>query len=135
MALLSWRRAGPAGVCRENFRVPQETEASQALFDPDQVLACGYESKKAEMALAALHARLGQVPAGLFVNSIGCFEGVLHFLSGLPEDEVSKSTFGCFDYDPFATLSRFPLRMYANVPISWWVKPSASWTPGRPSQN
>ncbi len=89
----------------------QETKASQALFDPEQILACGYESEKAEKALAALHARLGQLPAGLFVNSIGCLEGVLRFLSRLPEGEISKSTFGCFDYDPFATLSRFPLRM------------------------
>ncbi|MDJ0629118.1 MAG: LacI family DNA-binding transcriptional regulator [Rhodobacter sp.] len=89
----------------------QQTKAAKALFDPGQVLACGYESDKAEAALAALYARLGQLPAGLFVNSIGCFEGVLRFLSGLPEGDIVRSTFGCFDHDPFATLSRFPLRM------------------------
>ena len=89
----------------------QETKARKALFDADQVMACGYEIKETEKVLSALHARLGQLPAGLFVNSIGCFEGVLRFLSSLPEEEISKATFGCFDHDPFATLSRFRLRM------------------------
>lgn len=89
----------------------QQTEAADALFHEDQILPCGYESAEAEQALAGLHARLGKLPAGLFVNSIDCFEGVLRFLSGLPEAEVARSTFGCFDHDPFAAFSRFPLRM------------------------
>lgn len=100
----------PASAERiQGFR--QQAEASNALFHSDQVLACGYESEKAEQALAALYSRLGQLPAGLFVNSIVCFEGVLRFLSRLPEDEIARSVFGCFDHDPFATLSRFPLHM------------------------
>lgn len=100
----------PASAERiQGFR--QQTEASNALFQPGQILACGYESEKAEQALSALYSRLGKLPAGLFVNSIECFEGVLRFLSRLPEGEIARSVFGCFDHDPFATLSRFPLRM------------------------
>lgn len=100
----------PASADRiQGFR--QQAEAAKVLFDTGQILACGYESEKAEKALAELYSNLGQLPAGLFVNSIGCFEGVLRFLSRLPEGDISRSTFGCFDHDPFATLSRFPLRM------------------------
>ncbi|MCU0912279.1 MAG: LacI family DNA-binding transcriptional regulator [Rhodobacteraceae bacterium] len=89
-----------------------EAGAAGALFDAEaQIRACGYESHRAEAELAALCDRLGRLPAGLFVNSIGCFEGVVRFLGGLSEDAIAACTFGCFDYDPFGTLLRFPLRM------------------------
>ena len=88
-----------------------EAAAAGALFDAGQIIACGYDSARAEAELDALCTRLGRLPAGLFVNSISCFEGVARFLGRLPEGAIAACAFGCFDYDPFGTLLRFPLRM------------------------
>lgn len=88
-----------------------ETGAQGAWFDPAQVIACGYDSLRAESELSALCDRLGRLPAGLFVNSIDCFEGVVRFLGRLPEPDIAACAFGCFDYDPFGLLLRFPLHM------------------------
>ncbi|AUH34352.1 substrate-binding domain-containing protein [Paracoccus tegillarcae] len=100
----------PASAERiQGFR--QRTQAAEAFFSEDQIIACGYEDTKAEQALADLHDELGRLPAGVFVNSIGCFEGVMRYLSRLPEAQICGARLGCYDYDPFATLSRFPLRM------------------------
>lgn len=86
-------------------------ESVQGQCDPSQVLACGYDRQKAGEELSRLYDTLGGLPAGLLVNSIDCFEGVLKFLSRLPESEVSQCTIGCFDYDPFGVLLRFPVHM------------------------
>lgn len=94
----------------------QQANASGAFFEESQILACGYDSENAEEALATLYARLGKLPAGLFVNSIDCFEGVLRFLARLPDGELAQSVFGCFDHDPFVALSRFRLRMIRQRP-------------------
>ncbi len=88
-----------------------EARASGALFDEAQIIACGYDSGRAEAALRGLYDRLGRLPAGLFVNSIDCFEGVVRYLGSLTEEEIAACDFGCFDYDPFGQLLRFPLRM------------------------
>lgn len=85
--------------------------AAGLLYSDAQVIACGYDSTRAEAELAALHQRLGQLPGALYVNSIDCFEGVVRFLARLPEDDIANCVFGCFDYDPFGTLLRFPLFM------------------------
>ncbi len=58
-----------------------------------------------------IHARLGSLPDGLFVNSTIAFEGVVRFLKTLPIDEVRKCAIGCFDYDPFIELLHFPVVM------------------------
>ena len=88
-----------------------EARASGVLFDEAQIIACGYDSARAEAALRGLCDRLGRLPAGLFVNSIDCFEGVVRFLGGLTEEKIAACDFGCFDYEPFGQLLRFPLRM------------------------
>ena len=88
-----------------------EARAAGALFDEGQVMACGYDAARAEAELRAICDRLGRLPAGLFVNSIDCFEGVVRFLGGLSESEIAGCAFGCFDYDPFGTLLRFPVHM------------------------
>jgi len=80
-------------------------------FNPAHIIACGYDSNSAGDEIRKLYDSLGALPAGLLVNSIGCFEGVLQFLSQLPEKEVDRCTIGCFDYDPFCVLLRFPVRM------------------------
>ena len=88
-----------------------EAGSAGALFDGAQIAACGYDSARAEIELRKLCDRLGRLPAGLFVNSIDCFEGVVRFLGCLTEPDIAACDFGCFDYDPFGLLLRFPLRM------------------------
>ena len=61
--------------------------------------------------MQALYQRLGGLPRALFVNSTIALEGVTRFLKTLPDAELARSTFGCFDWDPFAGYLRFPLWM------------------------
>jgi LacI family transcriptional regulator, fructose operon transcriptional repressor len=78
---------------------------------PEQVNACGYEGEKAEAAVRALHKRLGGLPRALFVNSTIALEGVVRFVGGLPPEELRGCTFGCYDWDPFASSLSFPILM------------------------
>jgi LacI family transcriptional regulator, fructose operon transcriptional repressor len=71
----------------------------------------GYDADLAESTVREIHARLGSLPDGLFVNSTIAFEGVVRFLKTLPIDEVRKCAIGCFDYDPFIELLHFPVVM------------------------
>lgn len=77
----------------------------------DQILACGYAPSKAGVAVAELIARLGGLPAALFVNSLTAFEGVLRHFVELPPEALAGSAIGCYDYDPFAAYLQFPVHM------------------------
>lgn len=79
--------------------------------DPRQVDACGYEADLAESAVRALHRELGGLPRALFINSTIALEGVVRFLKTLPADELERCVFGCYDWDPFASVLSFPLLM------------------------
>ena len=79
--------------------------------DDDQVIACGYDPDVALREIEVLYDRLGGLPAGLFANSINVFEALLRFLGRLPEAELQDVSFGCFDYEPYAELLRFPTHM------------------------
>ena len=79
--------------------------------DPEQIDACGYEANLAEAAVRALYARLGGLPRALFVNSTIALEGVVRFLKTLPAAEIEQCAFGCYDWDPFASVLSFPLLM------------------------
>lgn len=85
--------------------------AAGLLRRPDQIDCCGYDAGRAAASVRALRARLGGLPDALFVNSILCFEGVAHVLATLPEAETARLVLGCFDYDPFVALMRFPVIM------------------------
>jgi LacI family fructose operon transcriptional repressor len=78
---------------------------------PGQVIACGYAPRSAMREIAALCNRLGGLPAGVLVNSLTAFEGVLGHLSSLPLDDLRSSVIGCYDYDPFAAYLQFPVHM------------------------
>ncbi|MCC5961400.1 MAG: LacI family DNA-binding transcriptional regulator [Rhodobacteraceae bacterium] len=80
-------------------------------IDPDQILAATYDMEVATQTITDLYQRLGGLPRGLFINSDSVFEGVLRFLATLPEDELTACAFGCFDYEPFGQLLRFPVHM------------------------
>ena len=79
--------------------------------DDDQVIACGYDPEVALTQLHQLHDRIGGLPSGLFANSINVFEALLRFLGQLPEVELQATSFGCFDYEPYGALMRFPVHM------------------------
>jgi LacI family transcriptional regulator, fructose operon transcriptional repressor len=85
--------------------------SSSGQFGPGQVDACGYEPDLAEAAVAALYQRLNGLPRALFVNSTIALEGVVRFLKTLPHAELDRCTFGCYDWDPFASMLSFPLLM------------------------
>ncbi|MCA3453454.1 MAG: LacI family DNA-binding transcriptional regulator [Rhodobacter sp.] len=78
---------------------------------PGQIIACGYAPRSAMREIAALCDRLGGLPAGVLVNSLTAFEGVLGHLSGLPLEDLRSSVIGCYDYDPFAAYLQFPVHM------------------------
>lgn len=77
----------------------------------DQFITCGYSPGSAAREIAALCDRLGGLPAGLFVNSIRAFEGVVSHFVHLPPETFSHSAIGCYDYDPFAAFLQFPVHM------------------------
>ncbi|MEJ6393511.1 LacI family DNA-binding transcriptional regulator [Gymnodinialimonas sp. 2305UL16-5] len=77
----------------------------------DRVLACGYSRTASFYSLQDLYGRLGRLPKGLIINSMGCFEGTLEFLSELPEQEIAMCHFGVWDYDPIAALCRISMPM------------------------
>lgn len=75
------------------------------------VIACGYAPGRASREVAALCDRLGGLPAGLFVNSLTVFEGVVGHLVTLPPEAFAGTAIGCYDYDPFAAFLQFPVHM------------------------
>jgi len=79
--------------------------------DDDQIDACGYEGTLAEAAVRSLHVRIGGLPRALFINSTIALEGVVRFLKTLAADELARCAFGCYDWDPFASVLSFPLLM------------------------
>lgn len=76
-----------------------------------QINVCGYEAEPAHAAIKSLYQGLGGLPKGLFINSTQPLEGVVRFLKTLPANELTKCTFGCYDWDPFACFLSFPLLM------------------------
>jgi LacI family fructose operon transcriptional repressor len=79
--------------------------------DPNQIIAETYDMDAATQSIQALYKKLGGLPRGLFINSDSVFEGVLRFLATLPEKELEACAYGCFDYEPFGQLLRFPVHM------------------------
>jgi LacI family transcriptional regulator, fructose operon transcriptional repressor len=95
-------------------RIDGFTAAIRASFGTlkrEQINACGYEPERAEAAVAALHAHLGGLPRGLFVNSTIALEGVVRFLKTLPHAELEGCAIGSYDWDPFCSFLSFPLLM------------------------
>ena len=92
---------GFSGVVRSHF----------GAVDASQIGACGYEADRAEAAAEGLYRRIGGLPRALFVNSTSALEGVVRFLKCLAPDELARCSFGCYDWDPFASMLSFPLLM------------------------
>jgi LacI family transcriptional regulator, fructose operon transcriptional repressor len=77
----------------------------------EHIIQCGYESEAAERAIRELCDQLGDVPRGIFVNSLTVFEGLMSHMVNLPPSAFERSAIGCFDYDPFAAFFQFPVYM------------------------
>lgn len=85
--------------------------AQNVALHPTQIIAKTYNKDAATRAIEALYEELGGLPRGLFINSDSVFEGTMRFVAGLPEEELRACAFGCFDYEPFGQLLRFPVHM------------------------
>ena len=70
--------------------------------DEGMLFRCGYPPESACDALAAFAAERGRLPAGILVNSIAAFEGLVAFASRRPETALADLVVACFDWDPFA---------------------------------
>jgi LacI family fructose operon transcriptional repressor len=77
----------------------------------DAVDCCGYNPSAARRALARRYESLGRLPAGLFINSITAFEGLVQFTSQLSREALQSAVVGCFDWDPFAAHLPFEVTM------------------------
>ncbi len=86
-------------------------EKSHGPVSAEQLILCGYAPQAAAREIAALCHRIGGLPAGLFVNSLTVFEGVLGHFVRLPPEAFAQSAIGCYDYDPFAAFLQFPVHM------------------------
>ena len=101
-----------------DYATARRAEAFRAVIEEhsgpvaqDQIIQCGYAPRNAAAAVEALCERLGGLPAGLFVNSLTAFEGVMSYFVKLPASAFERSIIGCFDYDPFAAFLQFPVYM------------------------
>lgn len=78
---------------------------------PNAVECFGYDASSARKALARRYESAGRLPAGLLMNSITAFEGLVQFVSRLPQDVWQDTVVGCFDWDPFAAHFPFEVTM------------------------
>ena len=96
---------GVAGEYATDNRVSGFREALRghgAEPGPDSLALCGYPPAHSREALRAYVDRRGELPAGLFINSIAAFEGAIGFASELPAEMLAGCVASCFDWDPFA---------------------------------
>jgi LacI family fructose operon transcriptional repressor len=77
----------------------------------DAVECFGYGAVSSRRALARRYESLGRLPAGLLMNSITAFEGLVQFASRLPREAWHSTVVGCFDWDPFAVHLPFEVTM------------------------
>lgn len=111
---LPYLLGGDAGDYASAQRINAFRAVAAERFGPlpeANVIACGYAPARASRELAALCDRLGGLPAGLFVNSLTAFEGVVGHLVTLPPEAFAGTAIGCYDYDPFAAFLQFPVHM------------------------
>lgn len=105
---------GVANEYATEMRIAGYREALQAQHgvpSPHALNICGYSPAAAQQALAKQYQRLGRLPAGLLINSITAFEGLVDFASTLGADALKHTVVGCFDWDPFAARLPFDVTM------------------------
>ena len=75
----------------------------------------GYDAQSSQAAFERHFAQHGRIPAGLFINGPGNYEGFLRFAASVSIDPATI-TIGCFDFDPLASFSVFE---------TWMIKQDA----------
>ena len=96
---------GVAGEYASDNRVAgfrQAFAARNLSADDAIVLRCGYPPEQSCQAMEGHVSRDGRLPAGILVNSIAAFEGLVQFTSRQPSGALEGLVVGCFDWDPFA---------------------------------
>ena len=96
---------GVAGEFATDGRVlgfAQALEAAGHRAAADALFRCGYPPESACRALEAYAAERGRLPAGILVNSIAAFEGLVQFAARQPRGTLDAVVVACFDWDPFA---------------------------------
>ncbi|WP_277182942.1 LacI family DNA-binding transcriptional regulator [Caballeronia sp. BR00000012568055] len=105
---------GVAGEYATGMRMAGFRDASDARGltpSADAMDCCGYNAAAAAEALAGRYAKASRLPAGLLMNSITAFEGMVRFTATLPSDVLKSTVVGCFDWDPFAAYLPFDVTM------------------------
>ncbi|SAL61292.1 LacI family DNA-binding transcriptional regulator [Caballeronia humi] len=105
---------GVAGEYATEMRIAGFRDAFEARgLSParDAIECCGYNAAAAKRALAKRYTTLGRLPAGLLLNSITAFEGIVQFTATLPLEAWKSAVVGCFDWDPFAAYLPFDVTM------------------------
>ncbi len=114
IAAVSARGASPAGLvylggvageyATDNRVAGFLAALAAAGHRPDEagLFRCGYPPENACAALERHAALRGSVPAGVLVNSIAAFEGLVQFAARQPRRRLDGLIVGCFDWDPFA---------------------------------
>ena len=77
----------------------------------DAIEWCGYNAAAAKRVLSVRYEKYGRLPAGLLMNSITAFEGLVQFTATLPPEAWKSAIVGCFDWDPFAAYLPFDVTM------------------------
>ncbi len=96
---------GVAGEYATDGRVAGFTQALEAAGHrpaTDALFRCGYPPESAGRALEDYAAERGRLPAGILVNSIAAFEGLVQFAARQPCKALDAVVVACFDWDPFA---------------------------------
>ncbi|GLQ76231.1 LacI family DNA-binding transcriptional regulator [Vibrio penaeicida] len=65
------------------------------------IYAEGYQPKEVHETAKRIFAPSRPAPAGVFVNSITAFEGIIQFMQENQRHPLRRSVIGCFDYHPF----------------------------------
>ncbi|WP_211266670.1 substrate-binding domain-containing protein [Halotalea alkalilenta] len=87
---------------RERVMGFRQARRSRGLDTSDtDVLICGYEADRAQVAFQDYVERLGGPPGALFINSTISLEGIVRWLR-LRGYDLDAIVLGCFDWDPLA---------------------------------
>lgn len=77
----------------------------------DCIRSTGYSPGMTARAFEAFYEDHGKLPRVFFVNSSINLEGLMRFLAHHPQETLTDSVVGCYDYDPFGSFLPFPVFM------------------------
>jgi LacI family fructose operon transcriptional repressor len=97
---------------RERIRGFRDVKRAMLGGDEDACIQpTGYSPGMAARAFEGFFERHGKLPRGFFVNSSINLEGLMRFIARHPNETLSDTVVGCYDYDPFGSFLPFPVFM------------------------